>query len=176
MGEDPKVYRRLLDHTVRAAEPRTFIEYNLARDIADLSWEIARYRRLKSEALNAVYEAFLPENDRPGKDATRSAAGESPTSEPLPLTLPDKSAAFQSAARDWQLLDQLEASAENRRNSLLLMLDYCQQARIREVCDTAVEIIDAEAPSIAPEQSKSQSPDGLRAARQARPRESAHKD
>ena len=50
-GEDGTAYNQLHGSITAAVKPKDFIEEILARDIADLSWDVLRLRRLKAQLL-----------------------------------------------------------------------------------------------------------------------------
>src|SRR5208282_5259958 len=52
-GEKEAEYARLVARVVSAAKPRDTIEELLIREVIDLSWEIARLRRIKAGILKA---------------------------------------------------------------------------------------------------------------------------
>ena len=58
-GEDAAKYEVLQARVLAAVEPRDAIEEIFARDIADLTWEIARGRRLKANLMLACAHAGL---------------------------------------------------------------------------------------------------------------------
>jgi len=77
----------------------------------------------------------------------------------LPLTVLQRAEAFEDAAADWEQLDKMQASAENRRSSTFLLLDYYRRAQVQDALDAAGDIIDVtESPTIASEQSECQEP------------------
>jgi hypothetical protein len=52
-GEDGTAYNQLHGSITAAVKPKDFIEEILARDIADLSWDVLRLRRIKAQLLTS---------------------------------------------------------------------------------------------------------------------------
>jgi hypothetical protein len=166
-GEDPAAYKALLDEIIAALQPRDFMEYILAREIADLVWEIIRYKRLKTAIVNEarvvggrieddpLYPQVLAwrrslEEDQKKLDARYGTARsqpkpvEIPKPQPVPLTFAVTAQAFQNKLAGYERLDKMQAFAENRRNSLLLSLDYYRRAMVDDVCDAVYDIVDSD--------------------------------
>jgi hypothetical protein len=53
-GEDGTAYNQLHGRIVAAIKPKDFLEEIWARDIADLSWEVLRLRRIKAKLTSRV--------------------------------------------------------------------------------------------------------------------------
>jgi hypothetical protein len=58
-GEDAPAYYQLRDRIAAAVKPRDILEEIWVRDIADLSWEVLRLRRLKARYLTAQVAAQI---------------------------------------------------------------------------------------------------------------------
>ena len=58
-GEDGAAYNQLHGSITAAVKPKDFIEEILARDIADLSWEVLRLRRVKGKLLTSRVAAQI---------------------------------------------------------------------------------------------------------------------
>jgi hypothetical protein len=172
-AEDPAAYKALLDEIIGALQPRDFMEYILAREIADLVWEIIRYKRLKTVIVNEAqvvggrieddplypqvlawekddYEHLKKFDAKYGISRPKPKPVEIPKPQPVPLTFAVTAKAFQAKLADYEHLDKMQASAENRRHSLLLSLDYYRRAMVDDVCDAAYDIVDGDQVEAAP--------------------------
>ena len=57
--EDPNQYDALLTELVREVRPSDFIEWLWVKDIADLTWDIFRYRRIKASYVDGRFRFAL---------------------------------------------------------------------------------------------------------------------
>jgi hypothetical protein len=63
--EDPNGYYALLDALGREVGPCGIIEWLLLKDIADLTWEIVRLRRIKAPHVNGQFTSALARHTQP---------------------------------------------------------------------------------------------------------------
>ena len=78
-NEDPNEYAALLNALLREVKPSDAIEWIWVKDIADLTWEILRYRRIKTAHTNgqfasAIAQRLLPSLERDHKGAAHRGA------------------------------------------------------------------------------------------------------
>ena len=92
-SEDPKQYQALLSEIARTVKPADVMEWLWVKDIADLTWDILRYRRLKTSWI----EAKRCEDSK----------------------VLDGFYVHWNAYGQLHLLEQMQASAELRRNNTL---------------------------------------------------------
>jgi hypothetical protein len=64
-NEDPNQYDALLAELVREAKPSDVIERLWVKDIADLTWQIVRYRRIAAALVNAQFKSKLASHLKP---------------------------------------------------------------------------------------------------------------
>ena len=57
--EDPNQYDALLAVLAREVKPSDFIEWLWVKDIADYTWDIIRYRRIKASYIDGVIQTKL---------------------------------------------------------------------------------------------------------------------
>ena len=57
--EDPNQYDALLTELAREVRPSDFIEWLWVKDIADLTWDIFRYRRIKASYVDGRFRSAL---------------------------------------------------------------------------------------------------------------------
>jgi hypothetical protein len=58
-NEDPNHYYALLGELAREVKPSDLIEWLWVKDVADDTWEIIRYRRIKAAYVNGQFKAAL---------------------------------------------------------------------------------------------------------------------
>jgi hypothetical protein len=63
--EEPNQYYALLAALARQVKPRDVIEWLWVKDIADLTWEILRYRHIKAALVNGRFKSALARHLRP---------------------------------------------------------------------------------------------------------------
>jgi hypothetical protein len=73
-NEDPSDYDALLDALASEVKPRDLIERLWVKDIADLTWEILRYRRIKAARINGQFKTVLTPRLKPALECDLKAA------------------------------------------------------------------------------------------------------
>jgi hypothetical protein len=71
-NEDPDQYRALVHEFARAVNPNDVIEWLWLKDVADLTWDILRYRRIKAAYIDLRFERNLLDRLMHLKEAKRS--------------------------------------------------------------------------------------------------------
>ena len=163
-GEKEADYARLVTRVVGAAEPRDTIEELLIRDVIDLSWEIARQRRVKAGILKAsmsdgVQEVLdnLGHGQGQGYGYTRElgrswATGDKSAQKEVARALNAAGLAIdevtaktlESRLDSFERLDRMLASAEARRNNALREIDRHRDvlgAAVRSSIDEAEDVV-----------------------------------
>jgi hypothetical protein len=162
-GEKEADYAKLGARVVSAAKPRDTIEELLIRDVIDLSWEIARLRRIKAGILKAsmsdgVREVLnnLGHGEGQRYEYTRElgrswAAGDKSAQKEVAralnaagLALDEVTAKTLECKLDsFERLDRMLASAEARRNNALREIDRHRDAlgaAVRSSIDEAEDV------------------------------------
>jgi len=162
-GEKEADYAKLVARVVSAAKPRDTIEELLIRDVIDLSWEIARLRRIKAGILKASMSDGIREVlDSLGhgdgqiysdnQDLGRSwAAGDKSAQKEVARALNAAGLALDEVTAktvecnldSFERLDRMLASAEARRNNALREIDRHRDAlgaAIRSSIDEAEDV------------------------------------
>ena len=157
-GEDEKGHTYLADQIRLAVAPKTIIEEILARDIADLTWEVLRLRKLKAELVSLRWHGTIWDlAERKLGQTKASALGKAWNQDGHPGQL--KSALLEHGVDDDTInaevlaqnigeierFDRLIASAEGRRNALLREIDRHRDAvQMRRLREAVTSIEDAE--------------------------------
>jgi hypothetical protein len=118
-GEKPAEYEALLNALEREVNPSDVIEWLWVKDIAELTWDIVRYRRLKT-------------NHFERSTARVASFGD----------------IFPSDINTLETLERLTASVEARRNNALYEIERRRNALGRALREASDKIIDAEAPLV----------------------------
>ena len=69
--EDPNRYYALLAKLALEVKPRDFVEWLWVKDIADLTWEIIRLRRIKAAYVNGQFTSALASRLKPAANGDR---------------------------------------------------------------------------------------------------------
>jgi hypothetical protein len=154
-GEDPKSYYELLRETSTAVAPTDIIVEILVRDVADLTFEVFRLRRLKANLINATAYKGLAETLAPLVGRSRAetlaegwAARKSDVVEEVNKILGSAGLSidhvlaqtFSVKLDDIERLEHLIALAETRRNATLREIERHQQALAQKLTRAAQEI------------------------------------
>jgi hypothetical protein len=150
--ENADIYSDLLRQFTQVIKPKNMIEWMWVRDIADLSWEILRLRRIKARLIEIERQASL--------ETIEKAEEPSILRRPFPPTEVEarhqkrrklelnteigSARAFRAAISDYERVDRLLASAESRRNQVLREMDRYREALAHLMRDASDQIIDAE--------------------------------
>jgi hypothetical protein len=70
-NEDLSDYNALLNELAREVKPKDFIEWLWVKDIADLTWEIIRLRRIKAAYVNGQFTSALASRLKPAANGDR---------------------------------------------------------------------------------------------------------
>jgi hypothetical protein len=156
--EDPARYRDMLDRFAESIAPRNIIEWLYVKDVADLSWEIARLRR---------YRALLIERERESKNAEIDYAREHADRNPswidrlkrpqiealrnaprLDTEADSASLLISQYLGTYVTVDKLLMSAELRRDRILRELDFRRERIAPLLRKKSDELIDASADAV----------------------------
>lgn len=159
-GEDETEYRQMLGRIETSVAPSDMIETIWVRDIADLSWEILRYRRLKARYMRVATAKEIPHilrrvvpvtELRDAFQAIWMSGGPEIETEIMP---PLREAGYDRQSVEARALakhvdtferfDKLIAQAEARRNGVLREVDRRRDALARRAREAIAEIEDAE--------------------------------
>ena len=165
-GEDAEAYDKLLKQVLREVKPRDTIEEIFVHDVVDLTWEIWRWRRLKTSLVSYGMESVLQkelellvrENEAPDDLAKKWVQ-----QRPAALKRVDKllssanitiayvmALAFNNEIEDLERLDRLATIAEGRRNAALHEIERHRAALAQALQSKIAEIEDAEFETIEP--------------------------
>jgi hypothetical protein len=123
--EDPNQYDALLTELAREVRPSAFIEWLWAKDIADLTWDTIRYRRIKASYVDRRIQTKLV--GQLGFEGQRS---------------------LDAAVDELEVIERLLASVEYRRNNALHEIELRRNALGRALRQTSDQIIEGEAPLV----------------------------
>jgi hypothetical protein len=156
--EDPGLYWEMLDRFAASVEPTNVIEWLWVKDVADLSWEIARLRR---------YRALLIESRRKSQNARVEYEREHAEDPDVYLShelSPEEIEARRSAPRldtegdsanlfcellfRYEPIDKLLISAELRRDRILRELDFRRERIASLLRKTSDQLIDARSDAV----------------------------
>ena len=155
IGEDQLAYDTLLSRVVASVGPKDGIEWLLAKDYADLTWEIQRMRRIKvgmidakrKEAVISIFESILEEeNLEEGRDRAKEAGtkadqwfggGEGKQQIRQHMQKYDLDSytitaqAFALRSRELEVVERMLDSVERRRSKLLFEIEVHRSASAR---------------------------------------------
>jgi hypothetical protein len=121
-SEDPKLYYSLLRQVAKFVEPEGIIEWLWLKDVVDLSWEIQRLRRFKTD--------FIEEEGSRRFDRWSDA-----NTKLVTIVIRDGLDYYERA-------DKLVASLESRRNAVLREIEIRRDSLAQRIRKTSDEIID----------------------------------
>jgi len=161
-GEDAHAYEELATRVCRAVKPTSIIEEMWIRDIADLTWEITRLRkivaRLISDNVPDLLETLLEPEMRNHSDvAARRLVRKWVAGDPKAKARVEKvlvrtdstidsvyGRALEKNINYIERLDQMVASSERRRNAVFHEIDRHRATFSRTLRDNVDEIENAE--------------------------------
>ena len=171
--ENKDHYLALMRRLASTTRPDDFIEWLWVRDVADLTWEIIRWRRLKVALMDSgrqrAIEHFVRQVSAPGPmvsvDAASDAAilAEKWFTEPKSKKQVDQllakheldaesiaAQAFAQARADLETAEKLLAACEIRRNDALNAIERRRQAFGRSLQRASDDVVDAEVEILPP--------------------------
>jgi hypothetical protein len=128
-GEDPKQYQALLSEIARAVKPIDVMEWLPVKDVVDLTWDTLRYRRLKAK--------WIQHNKLEAPNLSSDKESYSHQLSPFEMAT--------SAFASLNLIEQMQASAELRRNNALREIESRRSRLGQALRQTSDKIIEAEA-------------------------------
>jgi hypothetical protein len=189
-NEDPNQYDAVLAALAREVKPNGVTECLLVKDIADLTWEILRYRRIKAAIVNGQFKSALASHLKPAVERDLKAARQGSSyaakcraERETPALARDESnklasdyladteireqmdanlnirgldtdtmiaEAFVASIDHMEALDRMLGSAEARCNNALREIERRRYALGRALRQSSDQIIEADAPSLAP--------------------------
>jgi hypothetical protein len=173
-NEEPSDYYALLVLLARDVKPTGVIEWLWVRDVADLTWDVMRYRRVKAAFFNQHFR-FALERDRqaPQRRKAHLAALDAQLARyegrpaacveanggkdgPIDPTTKEEvdanveepdSRTYESFFYNehfWEALEKMQTSAEFRRNNTLREIEHRRSALGRALRQSADRVIEAE--------------------------------
>jgi len=166
--ENRKIYSDLLCKVTQAVKPNNTIVWMLIKDVVDLSWEIRRLRRYKAQLIEIERRSRL---DAIEIDEETAKLPPEQQPKPFPQLMPElfpprppskvykqhqkrkktelhaergSAMAFLAVISEYERIDRLLVSAEQRRNSVLREMLHYQETLAHLVRQASDEIIDAE--------------------------------
>ncbi len=166
--ENRKIYSDLLCRVAQAVKPKNMIEWMLIKDIVDLSWEIQRLRRYKSQLIERARRSSL---DAIEIDEETAKLPPDQQPKPFPMLLPElfpprppskvykqhqkrkktelhgergSAIAFLAVIENYERIDSLLISAELRRSAVLRDIQFYRESLAHLLRDASDRIIDAE--------------------------------
>jgi hypothetical protein len=162
-SEKRRDYESVFCYIADCVKPTDFIEWLWLKDIVDHTWEIRRLRRFK----NQLIEIGLPtdQNDAAEEDpfadimATiqqhayenpidrfekKEEAPDKPKKRKRRPSEADAVQSFRHSIGDYQTLDRLLISAEDRRNAVLREIDRRRDGLVQSLRRACDDVIDAE--------------------------------
>jgi hypothetical protein len=153
-GEDEHAYEGLATQVTGAVKPTSIIEEIWIKDIVDLTWEIVRLRKLKTEFLSAQVPSVLKDIIKTSEDDARAMFQKWVRGWNRQLDGYLKyhnstidgvySKALISNITDIQRLDEMIMLLERRRNSVFHEIDRHRTSLSRTLRDNVKQIEDAE--------------------------------
>ena len=155
-GEDVAAYDELLLRISGAVKPSSVIEEILIKDIADLTWEITRLRRIKARLISDKVPDLLVEKflylRNPDKLVRKWVSGDPDAKARVEkrltsMNLTIDSVYGQALVKDFkhvERIDQMIMVIERRRNSVFLEIDRHRTTLSRALRDNVDKIEDAE--------------------------------
>ena len=140
-GEDPKQYQALFSELARSVKPADVTEWLWVRDIVDLTWDTIRYRRLKAK--------WIDENELEAPDLSTSKGGYISAGKQHYITDITPFEATTAAFASLNLIEQMQASAELRRNNALREVESRRSRLGQALRQASDQIIEAKAPALA---------------------------
>ena len=174
--EDPNQYDALLTELAREVRPSDFIEWLWVKDIADLTWDIIRYRCIKASYIDGRFRSALVQQlnlalergkraalsfdrdrirDKANKLANDFIANAN-TKEKRDKWLKAHgvnaesitATSFDAAVDKLEAIERMLASVEYRRNNALQEIERRRNALGRALRQTSDRIIEGEAPLV----------------------------
>lgn len=161
-GEDPAHYEELLAQIANAVQPSDMMEEIWLRDIVDLTWDISRYRRLKTALLNVTINEEIAQSIAPAVAAFAST-GSASENEPENYDDQDNAVDVEKVSGGFgvdqnlivvrscianlgtiERLERLTMEAEGRRNAALREIERHRAAFAGKLRRAAHDIHDAE--------------------------------
>jgi hypothetical protein len=130
--EDPNRYDALLTELAREVRPSDLTEWLWVKDIADLTWDIIRYRRIKASYIDRRLR-FSPEQQQ------------SPLVREVYL---ENQRCLDAAVDELEVMERLLASVEYRRNNALHEIERRRSALGRDLRQSSDQIIEGDAPLV----------------------------
>src|SRR5215475_6717231 len=143
--EDDETYWKFMERVIKCVEPQDIIEWLWIKDVVDLSWEILRLRRLKTD---------LVEIDREDRNAIIESERDHADEEtPLLDSEHDSAELLFNHIEEYESIEKLLTSAELRRDRILREIELRRDHMGRRLRAASDEILDAqvEVPRIAAE-------------------------
>jgi len=163
-GEDGCAYNELCARIAAAVKPKDFIEEIWVRDVADLSWEVFRLRRIKAKVWTSNVAAAI-------RSTLRGVCGEAQAKK---LSLQWETGAigridqlavtgrtvesmtadvFLANSESFDRIDRMIAKAEARRNAALRELERRRSSMAQALRRVSDDVVDAEFVDVAPDRS-----------------------
>jgi hypothetical protein len=158
-GEDDKAYDELLMQVSSAVKPADTIEEIWVGDIVALTWEVLRYRRLKAALLEAraqeglcqILERLMDDLDQADLLAARWATRDASAVKEVDGLLAKAGLTMDAvtaetlviAFREIEQIDQMEMTAEYRRNSALREIARHRKSFASSLRSTTATVADA---------------------------------
>jgi len=115
--EDPSLYKTLRDEMVAHVEPADIVEWLWIRDLVNLNWEIGRLWRIKRRLVEIKRDEVVHNREL---RAVPIDEDDPPCEVKVPESEKDFAELFKYVLDDYQRVDRLIASAEVRRDRLLV--------------------------------------------------------
>ena len=166
-GEDGAAYHLLHGRIAAAVKPKDIIEEFWMRDIADLSWEVLRLRRIKARLLTsrvaAQIRAYL---ESPcGASQAQKLAAEWEVAEPRASARVDDLLAtacgrsvesitadvFLAMSEHLERIERMTTNAEARRNNALREIERRRSSVAQALRRASEEVVEAEFEDVAPD-------------------------
>jgi hypothetical protein len=167
-GEDGTAYHLLHGRIAAAVKPKDIIEELWVRDIADLSWEILRLRRIKARLLTsrvaAQIRAYL---ESPcGASQAQKLSAEWEVGEPRVSARVDELLAtacgrtvesitadvFLAMSEHLERIERMTTNAEARRNAVLREIERRRASVAQALRRASEEVVEAEFEDVKPDQ------------------------
>jgi hypothetical protein len=153
-SEKRKDYESLFCHMADCVKPTDVIEWLLLKDVVDHTWEIRRLRRFKNQLIEvgqspAAQISFIISGPNPIEKLEENKKEQAPDKPKKRKrkrrpSEADATQSFRQCIDDYQTLDRLLISAEDRRNAVLREIDRRRDGLAQRLRRASDDVIDAE--------------------------------
>src|SRR5258707_5701903 len=162
-GEDGCAYNELCARVAAAVNPKDFVEEIWVRDVADLSWEVFRLRRIKAKLWTSQVAAAIrctlqgvcseAQANKLSREWETGAIGRIDQLAATGRTVESITAdVFLGNSEKLERIDRMIMKAEARRNAALHAIERRRSSMAQALRRASDDVVDAEFVDVAPDQ------------------------